>query len=255
MSDADLDLRAMASLIRELGKVVNLFKAAAVLAVSVSLAGCESHLSDNLPTRAAAYQVIPPIEVAPQTTKYELIPGDQLAYSVVGEPDMTIETITVDEAGYIQIPLAGSVQVGGLSTSEAKQLIEQKLGARYIKDPSVTLNLTLPAPKQVSVEGEVTQPGTYTVNRDTTMLGALAAARSPTNKARNDEVIIFRTIAGKRMAARFNLDRVRAGLDPDPQVINGDVVVVGISRGKAIYRDLLTAAPFFNVFAQLRLRL
>eukprot|EP01037_Dinobryon_pediforme_P015547 gene15547-15694_t len=249
-----LGLRAMAHLIRELGKAVNLYKAVAVLAFSVGLAGCESHLSNDLPTREAAYKLIPPIEVAPPQTKYELFPGDQLTYSVVGEPDMSIEALTVDEAGFIQIPLAGSVQVGGLSTIEAKQLIEQKLGARYIKDPSVTLNLTVPAPKQVSVEGEVTQPGTYTVNRDTTMLGALAAARSPTNKARNDEVIIFRTIAGKRMAARFNLDRVRAGLDPDPQVVNGDVVVVGVSRGKAIYRDLLTAAPFFNVFAQLRLK-
>ena len=253
MSYADLDLRAVARLIRELRKVVNVFKAAAILTVSISLAGCESHLSDSLPTREAAYRVIPPIDVAPPQTKYELIPGDQLAYSVVGEPDMSIDTLTVDEAGFIQIPLAGSVQVGGLSTAEAKQMIEQKLGARFIKEPSVTLNLTVPAPKQVSVEGEVTQPGTYAVNRDSTMLGALAAARSPTNKARNDEVIIFRTIAGKRMAARFDLNRVRTGLDPDPQVINGDVVVVGLSRGKSIYRDLLTAAPFFNVFAQLRL--
>jgi polysaccharide export outer membrane protein len=76
-------------------------------------------------------------------------------------------------------------------------------------------------------------------------------AQSPTRIARLDETVIFRTVNGQRMAARFDLKRIRAGLDPDPQILGGDVVVVGFSSAKSIYRDILSAAPIFNVFTRL----
>ena len=47
-----------------------------------------------------------------------------------------------------------------------------------------------------------------------------------------------------------DLSRVRAGRDPDPQILGGDVVVVGFSQAKSIYRDVLLAAPLFNVFTR-----
>jgi len=231
---------------------VNLSKAATVLAVSLCLAGCESHLYDHLPANQAAYNIIPPIQDKPALTKYEITPGDELTYSVLEEPDMRVEKMIVDDGGYVQVPLAGSVRVGGLSTAEAKRQIEALLGARFIKYPNVTINITTPIPRLVSIEGEVTQPGSYPITRDTSLLGALALARSPTNKARLSEVVVFRTIGSQRMVARFNVTRIRTGNDPDPQVLNGDVVMVGLSHSKSIYRDVLQAAPLFNVFAQLR---
>jgi polysaccharide export outer membrane protein len=75
-------------------------------------------------------------------------------------------------------------------------------------------------------------------------------AQSPTRIAKLDDTVIFRTVDGQRMAARFDLKRIRAGLDPDPKIIGGDVVVVGFSSSKSVYRDVLTAAPIFNVFTR-----
>ncbi|WP_231730331.1 polysaccharide biosynthesis/export family protein [Novosphingobium sp. Fuku2-ISO-50] len=231
---------------------MNLPKVAAATAASLCLAGCGPHLYNHLPSDAPAYKMMPPIEDAVSPSQYQIAPGDELTYSVLGEPDMAIQKLVVDDAGYIQVPLAGSIRVGGLTTTAAKQQIEQVLGARYIKSPDVTLNITTPMPHLVNIEGEVTQPGSYAVTRDTTLLGALALARSPTNRASFTEVVIFRTQAGKRLAARFNVTRIRAGVDPDPQILGGDLVVVGLSHSKSIYRDVLQAAPLFNVFTQLK---
>ena len=236
---------------RGVGSIVNLSKAVTVIAVSLCLAGCESHLYDHLPKGAAAYKILPPIEDRPALSKYTLMPGDELEYAVQEEPDMRIDKMIVDDGGYVQVPLAGAVKVAGLSTAEAKHVIENILGARFIKYPNVTINITNPIPRLVSIEGEVTQPGSYPITRDTSLLSALALARSPTNKARLSEVVIFRTIDNVRMVARFNVTRIRTGTDPDPQILNGDVVMVGLSHSKSVYRDILAAAPLFNVFATL----
>lgn len=94
----------------------------------------------------------------------------------------------------------------------------------------------------------MTKPGVYKIERSATLLSAIARAESPTRVARLSDVVVFRNVDGKRMAARFDLEQVRSGRAPDPQIFGGDVVVVGFSRGKAGWRDLLQAAPLFNIF-------
>ena len=39
------------------------------------------------------------------------------------------------------------------------------------------------------------------------------------------------------MGGRFDVTEVRAGRMPDPQILPGDVVVVGFSRARSLYRD------------------
>ncbi len=51
------------------------------------------------------------------------------------------------------------------------------------------------------------------------------------------------------MAAVFDLKQIRAGQAPDPQIIDGDIVVVGFSSVKGAFRDFLQAAPLLNVFS------
>jgi polysaccharide export outer membrane protein len=56
-------------------------------------------------------------------------------------------------------------------------------------------------------------------------------------------VVIFRTINGQRMAGAFSLKDIRRGISEDPQIKGNDVVVVGLSAGKQLYRDILAASP------------
>lgn len=217
---------------------------------SLNLGACSSQLYGALPTGDAAYAVIPPIDKAVAPSSYKIAAGDIVSLSVFGEPDLSISKLPVDDAGFIQVPLAGPIQVATLTPAEASALIGAKLGSRFLRNPEVTLNVIEQAGQTVTVEGQVSKAGSYPVDGQTTLLGAIALAQSPTRIAKLDEVVVFRTINNQRMAARFDVSRIRAGRDPDPQILGGDVVVVGFSQSKSIYRDILTAAPLFNVFTR-----
>lgn len=221
-----------------------------LLLASANLAACSSQLYNSLPTRDAAYALIPPIDKAVAPKEYLIAPGDVVSLSVFGEPDLRFDKLPVDDAGFIQVPLAGPVHVATLTPAQASTLIATTLGARFLRSPDVTLNVIEQTGQTVTVEGQVMKAGSYPVDSQTTLLGAIALAQSPTRIAKLDEVIVFRTVNNQRMAARFDLGRIRAGKDPDPQVLGGDVVVVGFSQAKSIYRDMLQAAPIFNVFTR-----
>ncbi len=225
-------------------------RAFCLLLIGSSLAACSSQLYRDLPTGGAAYSIIPPIDRAAVPAQYLITPGDIVSLSVFGEPDLTLEKLPVDDAGFIQVPLIGAVKVASLTPADASSLIASRLGARFLRNPDVTLNVIEQTGQMVTVEGQVAKAGAYPVDSQTTLLGAIALAQSPTRIAKLDEVVVFRTINNQRMAARFDLARVRAGRDPDPQILGGDVVVVGFSQGKSIYRDMLQAAPIFNVFTR-----
>lgn len=218
---------------------------------ALALSGCATHQYDHLPSGDAAYSKIPPSDRVPVDPDYHLGAGDELSIKVFDEPDLEVDKVVVDDGGKIQFPLVGSVTVGGLTSQEASALIEKKLGERFLRNPQVALNVTTLAQHFVSVEGQVTKAGAYPVSDDTTLLSAISMAQSPTRIARLDEVVVFRTIDGQRFAARFNVERIRAGLDPDPKILGGDTVVIGLSQAKSIYRDFLQAAPFFNIFTRL----
>lgn len=222
------------------------------LGATLILGGCASQLSADLPHGESAYQITPPIDKAVAPAEYQIVPGDEVELHVVDEPDLNLEKLTVDQSGHIQIPLIGSIQVSGLSPAEASRMITAKLKAGYIRDPHVALNVTTPSVRYVSVEGQVNKAGAYPVTPDTTLLSAISMAQSPTRIARLDEIVVFRTSNGVRMAARFDLAKIRAGREPDPQILGGDVVVVGFSQAKSAYRDMIQALPLlYSIFIRL----
>lgn len=223
------------------------------LMASSLLAGCStSNVNPNLPQGSAAYDTIP--ATIPVPTAYSIRPKDILTLRVFGEPDLSQDDLRVDDVGVIQVPLVGPLLAKGRSSDEISHQIRDSLAKRYLVDPKVSLSVKEAAPSYVSVEGEVEKPGVYQMQGRTTLLAALAQAESPTLTAKLDEVVIFRTIDDKPMAARFNLKDIRVGNSPDPMIVDGDVVMVGFSRSKGLWQDVLKTAPFFNAFAVLSTR-
>jgi len=151
----------------------------------------------------------------------------------------------------ISLPLVGELQAAGLSTRQLSQAIQTAYGARYLRDPQANVVLLDARPRTVSVEGMVSRPGVYEVDPGYTLLSAMALAGSPTDLAKLDEVLVFRTVDGQRLGGRFDLTEIRAGRMPDPQLVPGDVVVVGFSSLRGIYRDILQLAPLVGTFAVL----
>lgn len=201
----------------------------------------------NVPFGEAAYRTIPATIPAP--TVYAIAPKDVLQVRVFGEPDLSVEKARVDEAGFIQLPFAGQVKAAGRSAPELKDEITGILARKYLKDPQVAVAVDEAAPRFVTVEGEVKVPGSFELSGNTTLLGALAKAQSPSPTAKLDQVVIFRTIDGQRMVARFDVKDIRGGVSPDPIIMDGDLVVVGNSKIKTLWQDFLKTAPLFNAFA------
>lgn len=220
----------------------------------VAACGPASRMS-AVPAGAPAYEIAPPADAVAPATEYTIIPGDVLNVQVFQEPDISREEVTVDLAGNIQLPLVGELPASDRTPTGLANDIASRLGARFIRSPDVSVAVVEAAARHVSVEGEVKRPGVYEFERNYTLLSALARAESPTPIAKLDEVVIFRTIEGKRMAARFDLTDVRAGLAPDPAIKDGDVVVVGFSKTAKVWKDVLTTAPtIFNAFVYAAVR-
>lgn len=96
--------------------------------------------------------------------------GDLVRISVYGNPDLTTE-VKVSSEGNVNFPLLGEVKLSGLSPSGAEQFI----GARLIQDgflrqAQVNLIVLQSTGEQVSVLGQVTKPGKYSIETGATTL-------------------------------------------------------------------------------------
>ncbi|MBQ6081111.1 MAG: polysaccharide biosynthesis/export family protein [Bacteroidales bacterium] len=133
---------------------------------------------------------------------------------------------TVDSQGYIDFPVLGLIQVGGLTREEVTEKIkEELLDSRQIKDPVVTvefMNLGF------AVLGEVTRPGRYKIDRDRfTVLDALALAGDLTINGRRSDVMLIRHDGNKDHAYYLNLlDSKELYASPAFYVEQGDVIYV-----------------------------
>ncbi|WP_114521332.1 polysaccharide biosynthesis/export family protein [Altererythrobacter sp. ZODW24] len=220
-----------------------------VLGGALLLSACQS-TADNpaIPTGQDAYSAIPIVAETEPGSLGALGPGDVLSIDVLREPELSTDRITVDPTGKIEMPLVGEVLVTGLTTGELNDLLTNRLGARYLRDPRIAVNLVERRAQTITVEGEVQKPGIFPVTGEISLLGALALAESPTELAKADEIFVFRKVDGAQMGARFDLRQLRSGLAPDPQILPGDVVVVGFSSQRSAFQDFLRATPLLNIF-------
>jgi polysaccharide biosynthesis/export protein len=178
---------------------------------------------------------------------YVIGPADVIDVRVAYEPELNVDSATVDTGGAISVPLIGTVRAAGKTAPQLAQEIEERL-TQYVRRPEVSVNIREYSRQNVTVEGDVEEPGVYPVQGTSSLLQAVARAQGPTKTAKLNEVIVFRTVNGQRMGALFDLRRIRYGYDPDPLVLGGDTVVVGYSEVKGAFRDFLGAAPALAIF-------
>lgn len=220
--------------------------------LAVLCAGCGGmRASQDLPHGAAAYGVMPAPGPNTPVAAYKIGPLDVLKVTVFQEKDLSFDQIQVDASGNVSIPLIGTVRAGGKTATELSNAIALELGRKYLVDPHVSVSVVSSVSQNVTVEGDVKQPGVYAINGTSTLLGALAQAQSPTDVAKLDQVVIFRNIDGRRAGAVFDVKAIREGRVPDPEVLGGDVIVVGFDQVKGVFRDIFKAAPLFYVFQYL----
>jgi polysaccharide export outer membrane protein len=174
------------------------------------------------------------------TRPYLVGPLDRLVVDVFNVTGLTDREIQVDAAGKMSFPLAGVLDVAGRTPGEVEALIAERLRATYIKNPQVTVNVKEAVSQIVTVEGQVKKPGLYPVVGRMTLLQVMAVAEGPGDFANLENVIIYRTVRGQRFAAVHDVDNIRQGAYPDPEIYPNDLVMVGDDEAKRLTKDLLT---------------
>jgi polysaccharide export outer membrane protein len=130
----------------------------------------------------------------PGKSSYKLHKGDNLYIKVYSVDEKTskffqsdfpnlmnptylfLNSYTIDENGYIHVSFINKLLVEGLSIEESKNLIQKALN-EYFKECTVAVKLVN---FQVSVLGEVNNPGSYTIEKEqVNLFQALGLAGGP----------------------------------------------------------------------------
>lgn len=181
------------------------------------------------------------------SAEYRISPLDKLQVTVFQVPDLTRE-VDVDLGGNISMPLIGDVRAVDLTTAELQDRLEQQLGARYLRNPDVTVALKASSRRHITVDGAVRSPGQFQINGPTTLMQAVAQASGTSETANPRRVVVFRQIEGQRMAASFDLSAIRRGNSEDPVIYTGDIIIVDGSRLRAIQREIMSNIPLLTIF-------
>jgi len=169
-------------------------------------------------------------------------PLDTIQIDVFNVPDLSRE-IQVDASGRISMPLVGTVDARGKTAAELEGAIEGALRGRYVRNPEVTINIKSSVSQVVTIDGQVVEPGLYPVTNQMTLMRAIASAKGLSEFARQEEVVILRTVNGRKMAGLYNVDAIRRGEYDDPAIYANDMIVVGDSPQRRLFRDFVSLSP------------
>ena len=129
----------------------------------------------------------------------------------------------IDKNGEIDFPVVGKVKLVGLSPSETRQLLREKL-KDYLINPIINIrikNFT------VTILGAVNRPGTYDVTGEQiTILEAIGLAGDITIKGRRDNIMVIREFNGTKVYNRINLNEKESLKSDVFYLSQNDVVIV-----------------------------
>ncbi len=179
---------------------------------------------------------------------YTIGPGDVLNIVVWDHPELSLVAAASSSAtdaaslssvgngynvspeGTIQFPFLGGIKLGGLSETQARELMISRLG-KFLKNPEITVRVQAYRSGRVYVEGEVRQPGLQAVN-DIPMTLPEAISRAGGFSATADRASVAVTRGGKTTV--INLAQLtQLGVNPGSILLAGGDTVQVLSRDES----------------------
>lgn len=112
----------------------------------------------------------------PAAGAFNLGPGDVISMTVYSRPELDT-TAFVSDRGRVVLPLIGEIAIAGMSPAEAAERIAKAYQrGEYLVDPQINVVVSEYRSQQISVLGEVKNPGRFPVETRLTVLDALALA-------------------------------------------------------------------------------
>ncbi len=173
-----------------------------------------------------------PLEGTVDAEQYIVGPGDLFDISV-GGPQPLLAPTAVSADGYLILPEAGAVQVGGLSLQEARSRAKQALRESF---EHVRVEIALAQPRQfyVHVSGAVPFPGRYLATPVGRLAGVLSLAYADTTRAPTGNLtfrpalrnVLLVHTDGTRKTADLLRYHATGNTEHNPYLRDGDIVSV-----------------------------
>jgi polysaccharide export outer membrane protein len=163
--------------------------------------------------------------------------GDTVQVNVFDTPELSAK-LSVNADGAVELPVAGSTAISGFTTQEAAEAIAKHLKETQIMtDPRVTVTIVGYATQEISVLGEVKNPGNYLLLGPHSLYNALSAAGGTNDKAGGDIVITH--IADPQNPVTIPVDsRNYSMLQRMTNVSAGDVIFVSHTGSVYVLGDV-----------------
>jgi polysaccharide biosynthesis/export protein len=106
---------------------------------------------------------------------YRLGPGDEIKVQQANAEELDGKTARVNDEGFVNLPLVGRLQVGGLTIEETETLVTNGL-SKLLVHPAPVVAITEYRSQPVSVLGEVNTPGVIQLQGRKTIVEMLSLA-------------------------------------------------------------------------------
>jgi len=170
--------------------------------------------------------IIPLGKGAPEA--YTIGVGDILEITVL-QPDQMQNTVAVTPDGSISFPYIGTVYIKGMTLPQVQEEIQSLLADGYMKYPVVSVSLQASKSRRFFVYGEVTQPGSYPIEENVTVLRAISMAGGFTRFGSSSRVKLLRQKGNEPGYENImiNINKVMNGQSEEDLLIKpGDMIVV-----------------------------
>lgn len=155
--------------------------------------------------------------------------GVPYSISAQGSGGGIVKGYLVDPEGNIDFPVVGKIKLAGLSPTQAKELMSQKL-VTYIKSPVVEVRVLN---YKVNMMGEIGRVGPVLApNHKLNILEAISAAGDIPLTGRKDRVLVIREKDGKQQFGRINLNSKSLFTSPYYYLQKNDIIYVEPNRLK-----------------------
>ncbi|MEH6538363.1 MAG: polysaccharide biosynthesis/export family protein [Psychroserpens sp.] len=143
--------------------------------------------------------------------------------SAVAQTQILRQTYLIDPDGNIEFPTLGTINLKGLTRTEATAMLKEKIGV-YVNEFIVNIRLVN---FTISVLGEVNRPGTYTVEGERiSLVQALGMAGDLTIYGQRNNVFLIREFDGKKKYAKYDLTSINVVNSPVYYLSQNDVIYV-----------------------------
>lgn len=173
--------------------------------------------------------------------EYVIGVGDKLDILFLFQTNLSTRELVVRRDGRISLPYVGDQMAAGITPMTLDSLLTVKF-SEILREPNLSVIVTVPAPQKIFVLGEVRLPGAFKIDEEVTALQSIALAGGFVSGAQKNHVVLIRREGVNRIVGtELDLASVVAGaqMGNDIRLRNYDIIFVP-------QHPIYSAADFMN---------